>query len=92
MTAAYLDREVAYEMFGPSTGILAWGPPGSPYEAQPVEGGYRISGRRRGPHRHERANERCCHEDTQQPPPLQPERIPQAESDVPGGTEGRERK
>ena len=45
MTAAYLDREVACEMFGPPTGILAWGPPGAPYEAQPVEGGYRISGK-----------------------------------------------
>ena len=45
MSAAYLDREVATEIFGPPTGILAWGPPGAPYEAQPVEGGYRISGR-----------------------------------------------
>ena len=45
MTAAYLDREVAREMFGPPTGILAWGPPGAPYDAQPVEGGYRISGK-----------------------------------------------
>ena len=45
MTAAYLDREVACEMFGPPTGILAWGPPGAPYEAQPVDGGYRISGK-----------------------------------------------
>ena len=26
-------------------GILAWGPPGAPFEAQPVEGGYRISGK-----------------------------------------------
>ena len=38
MSAAYLDREVAEEIFGPPTGILAWGPPGAPYEAQPVEG------------------------------------------------------
>src|ERR1700749_2389943 len=45
MSAAYLDREVAKEIFGPPTGILAWGPPGAPFEAQPVEGGYRISGR-----------------------------------------------
>jgi alkylation response protein AidB-like acyl-CoA dehydrogenase len=42
-SAAYLDPEVAKQMFGPANGILAWGPPG-PYEAQPVEGGYRISG------------------------------------------------
>jgi alkylation response protein AidB-like acyl-CoA dehydrogenase len=45
MSAAYLDRDVAQEIFGPPTGILAWGPPGSPYEAQPVDGGYRINGR-----------------------------------------------
>ncbi len=45
MSAAYLDPEVATEIFGPPTGILAWGPPGAPFEAQPVEGGYRISGR-----------------------------------------------
>jgi indole-3-acetate monooxygenase len=45
MSAAYLDRDVAEEIFGTPTGILAWGPPGAPYEAQPVDGGYRISGR-----------------------------------------------
>jgi len=44
MSAAYLAPDVAREIFGPRTGILAWGPPGAPYEAQPVEGGYRISG------------------------------------------------
>ncbi len=44
MSAAYLDRAVATAIFGPPTGILAWGPPGAPFEAQPVEGGYRISG------------------------------------------------
>jgi alkylation response protein AidB-like acyl-CoA dehydrogenase len=45
MSAAYLSPEVAREIFGPATGILAWGPPGAPFEAQPVEGGYRISGK-----------------------------------------------
>lgn len=45
MSAAYLAPAVAREIFGPSTGILAWGPPGAPFEAQPVDGGYRISGR-----------------------------------------------
>jgi len=45
MSAAYLSPEVAREIFGPPTGILAWGPPGAPYEAQPVDGGYRISGK-----------------------------------------------
>jgi alkylation response protein AidB-like acyl-CoA dehydrogenase len=44
MSAAYLNEAAAREIFGPPTGILAWGPPGAPYEAQPVEGGYRISG------------------------------------------------
>jgi indole-3-acetate monooxygenase len=44
MSAAYLDPAVAREMFGSPTGILAWGPPGAPFEAQPVDGGYRISG------------------------------------------------
>jgi indole-3-acetate monooxygenase len=44
MSAAYLAPAVAREIFGPSTGILAWGPPGAPFEAQPVDGGYRISG------------------------------------------------
>jgi len=45
MSAAYLERDVAREIFGPPTGILAWGPPGAPYEAQPVDGGYRICGK-----------------------------------------------
>ena len=45
MSAAYLPPDVAQEIFGPPTGILAWGPPGAPYPAQPVEGGYRISGK-----------------------------------------------
>jgi alkylation response protein AidB-like acyl-CoA dehydrogenase len=41
--AAYLDPADAKAMFGHRDGILAWGPPG-PFEAEPVEGGYRISG------------------------------------------------
>jgi alkylation response protein AidB-like acyl-CoA dehydrogenase len=44
MSAAYLGEDAAQEIFGPATGILAWGPAGAPYEAHPVEGGYRISG------------------------------------------------
>ncbi|MDR3531131.1 MAG: acyl-CoA dehydrogenase family protein [Rhodopila sp.] len=44
MSAAYLDPGVAKEMFGPVDGILAWGPPGAPFEAERVEGGYCISG------------------------------------------------
>jgi alkylation response protein AidB-like acyl-CoA dehydrogenase len=44
MTAAYLDPAIAREMFGQRDGILAWGPAGGPFEAQPVDGGYCISG------------------------------------------------
>jgi alkylation response protein AidB-like acyl-CoA dehydrogenase len=44
MSAAYLDPNVAKQMFGSIDGILAWGPPGAPFEAEPVEGGYCISG------------------------------------------------
>jgi len=44
MSAAYLDPKIAREIFGPADGILAWGPPGAPFEAEPVEGGYCISG------------------------------------------------
>src|ERR1700723_608956 len=44
-TSAYLDPAVAQEIFGRPDGIVAWGPPGSPYEATPVEGGYRITGK-----------------------------------------------
>jgi alkylation response protein AidB-like acyl-CoA dehydrogenase len=44
MSAAYLDPRVAKEMFGPIDGILAWGPPGAPFEAESIEGGYCISG------------------------------------------------
>jgi alkylation response protein AidB-like acyl-CoA dehydrogenase len=43
MTAAYLDPEVAREIFGPIYGIVAWGPPG-PAEARAVPGGYRLTG------------------------------------------------
>lgn len=42
-SSAYLEPHVAREIFGPENGILAWGPPG-PYEAIPVEGGFRITG------------------------------------------------
>jgi len=44
MSAAYLDPKVALQMFGPLDGILAWGPPGGPFEAERVPGGYSISG------------------------------------------------
>ena len=43
MTAAYLDPEVAHEIFGGKRGIVAWGPPG-PAEARAVPGGYRLTG------------------------------------------------
>ena len=43
MTAAYLDPEVAREIFDGKRGIVAWGPPG-PAEARAVPGGYRLTG------------------------------------------------
>ena len=43
--SAYLAPNIAEEMFGRPDGILAWGPPGSQYEAIPVEGGFRVTGR-----------------------------------------------
>lgn len=42
LTAAYLAPEVVKDIFGPDTGILAWGP--GPGEAKVVPGGYRVSG------------------------------------------------
>jgi alkylation response protein AidB-like acyl-CoA dehydrogenase len=44
-TSAYLAPHLAQEIFGKPDGIVAWGPPGSPYEATPVDGGYRITGK-----------------------------------------------
>src|SRR6201994_4689548 len=43
MTAAYLDPETAKEIFGPPTGILAWG--AIKGEVHVVPGGYRANGR-----------------------------------------------
>src|ERR1700744_2571947 len=43
MTAAYLDPATAKEIFGPPTGILAWG--AIKGEVQVVPGGYRAHGR-----------------------------------------------
>jgi alkylation response protein AidB-like acyl-CoA dehydrogenase len=43
MTAAYLNPEVAAEIFGGPRGIVAWGPPG-PGTAREAPGGYRLSG------------------------------------------------
>ena len=45
MSAAWLTPDAAHEVFGPKNAVLAWGPPGGPYPAQPVEGGYRLSGK-----------------------------------------------
>ncbi len=44
-SAAYLDREIAREIFGPPDAVLAWGPPAGPMKAIAVEGGYRVSGK-----------------------------------------------
>src|ERR1700743_1312389 len=43
MAAAYLDPETAEEVFGPPTGILAWG--AIKGEVHVVPGGYRANGR-----------------------------------------------
>ena len=43
MTSAYLDEDIAREMFGSPDSILAWGSIGG--EAQAVPGGYRVTGR-----------------------------------------------
>ncbi len=42
LTAAYLPPEVVADIFGPDTGILAWGP--GPGTAAAVPGGYRVNG------------------------------------------------
>src|SRR3954471_16816176 len=41
-TSAYLDPAVTREIFGPDTGILAWGP--GPGEARAVPGGFKANG------------------------------------------------
>ena len=43
MASAFLDPDVAVEIFGPPNGIVAWGPVG-PAELKPVPGGYRLTG------------------------------------------------
>jgi alkylation response protein AidB-like acyl-CoA dehydrogenase len=43
MAAAFLDPEIAREIFGPPDGIVAWGPVG-PAELRVVPGGFRLSG------------------------------------------------
>jgi alkylation response protein AidB-like acyl-CoA dehydrogenase len=42
MTSAFLEPSVARDIFGPDTGILAWGP--GPGEARMVEGGFQVNG------------------------------------------------
>ena len=45
MTAAYLDRKVAHEIFGSVDGIVAWGPAwGGAASARKTDGGYIING------------------------------------------------
>ena len=43
MVAAFLDPDVAQEIFGPPDGIVAWGPVG-PAELSAVPGGFRLTG------------------------------------------------
>ena len=42
ITSAYLEPSVVRDIFGPDTGILAWGP--GPGEARVVPGGFRVNG------------------------------------------------
>jgi alkylation response protein AidB-like acyl-CoA dehydrogenase len=44
MAAAFLDPDVASEIFAGGRGILAWGPPDPAVEARIVPGGFRLSG------------------------------------------------
>ncbi|HEV2301903.1 MAG TPA: acyl-CoA dehydrogenase family protein [Stellaceae bacterium] len=43
ISAAYLDPEIAHEIFSPPRGIVAWGPP-SGAKALIVKGGFRLTG------------------------------------------------
>jgi indole-3-acetate monooxygenase len=43
MTSAWLKPAIAHEIFGPDTGILAWGP--GPGEARVVSGGFEVNGK-----------------------------------------------
>jgi len=43
--AAFLDHEVAQEVFGRRDAVLAWGPPAGSNKAVVVDGGYRITGK-----------------------------------------------
>jgi alkylation response protein AidB-like acyl-CoA dehydrogenase len=43
MAAAFLDSDIAAEIFGPPDGIVAWGPVG-PAELKIVPGGFRLTG------------------------------------------------
>ena len=44
LAAAYLEPDVAQEIFGNADSVLAWGPVGPNAKATAVEGGYRVSG------------------------------------------------
>ena len=44
MAAAYLEPDVAREIFGRMDAVLAWGPVGPNAKATAVEGGYRVTG------------------------------------------------
>ena len=44
MAAAYVDADVAREIFGDKQAVLAWGPVGPNAKATAVDGGYRVTG------------------------------------------------
>ena len=45
IVAAYLEPQVAQEIFGDPRAVLAWGPAQGPVRAVACEGGYRVTGR-----------------------------------------------
>ncbi len=44
-SSAFLDPEIAREIWDTPDGVLAWGPPAGPMRAVAVEGGYRVTGK-----------------------------------------------
>ncbi len=44
-SAAFVEPEVAQEVFSAADAILAWGPPNGPNKAVAVDGGYRVTGK-----------------------------------------------
>jgi alkylation response protein AidB-like acyl-CoA dehydrogenase len=45
MAGAFLEPEVAWQVYGDRRAVVAWGPPSPSARAEVVDGGYRLSGR-----------------------------------------------